>query len=175
MPVGNAAKNVRMVILDVDGVLTDGGLYYDGEGNVTKRFNVQDGLGIKLAQSVGIEFAVITGLNSTAVEARVKGLGIKHYFSGHHRKIPILEELRDRTGIEFSEMAYIGDDWVDAGPLSLVGLPVAVANAQPEIREMAMLVTEACGGNGAVREALRFIMTAQGKMEALWADWKGRP
>ncbi|HKK33494.1 MAG TPA: HAD hydrolase family protein [Desulfomicrobiaceae bacterium] len=175
MPVSEAAKKVRMVILDVDGVLTDGGLYYDADGNVSKRFSVQDGLGIKLAQSVGIEFAVITGLNSTAVEERAKGLGIRHYFSGHHRKIPILEELRDRTGIGFSEMAYIGDDWVDAGPLSLVGLPVAVANAQPEIREMAALVTSASGGNGAVREALRFILAAQGKLEALWADWKGRP
>jgi 3-deoxy-D-manno-octulosonate 8-phosphate phosphatase (KDO 8-P phosphatase) len=175
MSVNEAAKKVRMVILDVDGVLTDGGLYYDAEGNVIKRFNVQDGLGIKLAQSAGIEFAVITGLNSTAVEERVKGLGIRHYFSGHHRKIPILEELRERTGVDFPEMAYIGDDWVDAGPLSLVGLPVAVANAQPEIREMAALVTSASGGNGAVREALRIILDAQGRLESLWADWKGRP
>lgn len=166
-----AAKSVRLVVLDVDGVLTDGGLYYDGSGCVLKRFNVQDGLGIKLAAGLGLEFAVITGLESPAVSKRVTELGIQHYHPGHTRKAPLLTDLAATTGIPFNQMAYVGDDWVDAAPMSMVGLPIAVANARPEILGLAAWTTRAQGGHGAVREAIDFILRSQNKLEDLWRDW----
>jgi len=168
------AANIRLLVLDVDGVLTDGGLYYDHEGRVTKRFNVQDGLGIKLAQAAGLEIAVITGLNHPAVEHRVRELGIKEYHAGHLAKIPLLEGICERLNIKMQQVAYLGDDWVDAGPMRAVGLPMAVANAQPEILVMADLITEARGGQGAVREAVRHILEARGDLDALWEEWGNR-
>ena len=169
-----AARDVRLMVLDVDGVLTDGGLYYDESGCVLKRFNVQDGLGIKMAPQAGIDFAVITGLESPAVKRRVTELGIAHYYPGHHRKAPILREISEKTGISFAHMAYVGDDWVDAEPMTLVGLPIAVPNARPEILKIAAWTTRAAGGQGAVREAIDFVLRAQGKLDAMWREWCGR-
>jgi 3-deoxy-D-manno-octulosonate 8-phosphate phosphatase (KDO 8-P phosphatase) len=165
------ARDVRLMVLDVDGVLTDGGLYYDEDGCVMKRFNVQDGLGIKLGPRAGIEFAVITGLESPAVKRRVSELGIGHYYYGHHRKVPAMREISEKTGIPFAHMAYVGDDWVDAAPMSMVGLPIAVPNARPEILKLAAWTTRAPGGHGAVREALEFVLRAQGKLEPMWREW----
>ena len=167
----DAAKSVRLVVLDVDGVLTDGGLYYDASGCALKRFDVQDGLGIKLAAGLGLEFAVITGLESPSVRRRVTELGIQHYYPGHTRKVPLLADIAAKTGIPFAHMAYVGDDWVDAAPMSKVGLPIAVANARPEILKLATWVTIARGGRGAVREAIDFILRAQGKLDSLWHEW----
>lgn len=171
MRVEDRARQIRLIILDVDGVLTDGGLYYDESGCIVKRFNVQDGLGIKMAAGLGLEFAVITGLDSAAVRARVTELGIFHYYPGHTQKMPVLLELATKTGISLEQMAYIGDDWVDAAPMSKVGLPIAVANARPEILSLADWVTRASGGQGAVREALDFILRAQNKFDTLWQKW----
>lgn len=165
------AKEVRLLVLDVDGVLTDGGLYYDESGCVMKRFNVQDGLGMKMASQVGLSCAVITGLDSPAVRRRVTELGVEHYYPGYHRKGPILREISEKTGLSFAQMGYVGDDWVDAAPMNMVGFPVAVANAHPEILRLAKWTTGARGGQGAVREVLDFILRAQGKYEALWQDW----
>ncbi len=165
------AKGIRVLVLDVDGVLTDGGLYYDSEGKISKRFNVQDGLGIKLAQAAGLEIAVISGLDSAAVESRVRELGVEHYYAGRLEKIPLLDKIRAAKNLEYAHLAYLGDDWVDAGPMRVVGLPMAVANAQPEIRDMAAWVSTAHGGHGAVREAVNFILKAQGKLDALWQEW----
>ena len=167
----HAARNVRLVVLDVDGVLTDGGLYYDSTGGVMKRFNVQDGLGIKMAARAGLEFAVITGLDSLAVAGRVAELGIRHYYPGQHRKAPFLRQISENSGIPLQHAAYIGDDWVDAAPMTLVGLPMAVANARPEILRLAAWTSTARGGQGAVREALEFILKAQGRLESLWREW----
>ncbi|BBD07569.1 KdsC family phosphatase [Desulfovibrio ferrophilus] len=168
------AAKIRLLVLDVDGVLTDGGLYYDHQGNISKRFNVQDGLGIKLAQAAGLEVAVITGLDSPAVETRVRELGITEYHAGHLAKIPLLEGICERLKLDLSEVAYLGDDWVDAGPMRAVGLPMAVANAQSEILVMADFITEAHGGQGAVREAIRHILEARGDLDALWEEWGNR-
>ncbi|GAU09014.1 KdsC family phosphatase [Desulfoplanes formicivorans] len=165
------AARVRMLVLDVDGVLTDGGLYYDQEGNILKRFNVQDGLGIKLAQRAGLAIGVISGLDSKAVATRVRELGIEYYYPGHHHKIPVLRQISEQSGIAFSEMAYVGDDWVDVGPMEVVGLPMAVANAQPEIKSMALWIANAHGGQGAVREAIRFILQSQQRLDGLWRTW----
>jgi len=162
---------IKLLILDVDGVLTDGGLYYDHEGNVTKRFNVQDGLGIKLAQSFGLNVAVITGLNHGAVEARVRELGIVEYHAGHVDKVPLMDAICGRLGLARPEVAYLGDDWVDVGVMQAVGLPMAVANAQPEILALAKWVSRLSGGQGAVREAVMFLLRCRGQYQAAWEKW----
>lgn len=165
------ARAVRLLVLDVDGVLTDGGLYYDHAGQVSKRFDVQDGLGIRLAQQAGLEVAVITGLDAEAVRSRVRGLGITHYYAGIKEKLPVLEKICAELGIGFEQVAYVGDDWVDAGPMSRVGFPVAVANARPHILSLACLRTDRLGGRGAVREVIEYILAAQGSLEKLWATF----
>jgi 3-deoxy-D-manno-octulosonate 8-phosphate phosphatase (KDO 8-P phosphatase) len=165
------AALIKLLIMDVDGVLTDGGLYYDGQGNIMKRFNVSDGLGIKLAQAAGLKMAVITGLSSPAVEFRVRELGIEHYFQGFTTKLPIIEQLALDENISLEQMAYIGDDWVDAGPMLRVGLPMTVSNAQPEIRKIAAWTSHAPGGKGALREAVMFILKAQNKLDEQWQRW----
>jgi 3-deoxy-D-manno-octulosonate 8-phosphate phosphatase (KDO 8-P phosphatase) len=165
------ARKILLFILDVDGVLTDGGLYYDDSGRVSKRFNVQDGLGIKMAQSAGLEFAVITGLNSPAVEARVRELGIAEYHPGHTRKAPIIRDICTRKHLKLNQVAYLADDWVDATALRMVGLPMAVANAQPEIKELAAWISAARGGDGAAREAVMFLLKARGIYDRLWEQW----
>ncbi len=169
---GLAAK-VEMLVLDVDGVLTDGGLYYDASGQVMKRFHVQDGLGVKMAQEAGLKLAVISGLDSPAVARRVSELGIEDYHGGHTDKPPLLDSIRGKHGLEYAQMAYLGDDWVDVAVMKLVGLPLAVANARPEILDLAAWVTERPGGHGAARDAIDFILQARGLSEALWKRWGG--
>ena len=166
-------RDVKLLVLDVDGVLTDGGLTYDHEGNVSKRFHVQDGLGIKIAQSLGLGIAVITGLKHGAVEKRVRELGIEEYHAGHVDKVPLLEGIRGRLGCERAQIAYLGDDWVDAGVMRAVGLPMAVANAQPEILRLAKWVSRMQGGQGAVREAIMFLLRCRGQFDAAWEKWGG--
>jgi 3-deoxy-D-manno-octulosonate 8-phosphate phosphatase (KDO 8-P phosphatase) len=165
------AKHIKLLVLDVDGVLTDGGLIYDHDGNVSKRFYVADGLGIKMAQAAGLEIAVITGLNHGAVAARVRELGIEEYYAGNHDKLPLLEDLRSRKELEYEAIAYMGDDWVDAAVMRRVGLPMAVADAEAEIRDLARWVSPRPGGNGAVRDAVNFILASQGKLDGLWRRW----
>ncbi|WP_321403407.1 HAD-IIIA family hydrolase [Maridesulfovibrio sp.] len=167
------AAKIKLLILDVDGVLTDGGLYYDHEGNVMKRFNVQDGLGIKYAQQAGIELAVITGLNHGAVEKRVTELGIAEYYPGQREKLPFYEKLLRDKGLKDEEVAYIGDDWIDVPVMLRVGLPMAVKNAQPEIFGISKWIASRDGGHGAVREAISFILDAQGKLNEIWKEWAG--
>ncbi|CAM2057725.1 3-deoxy-D-manno-octulosonate 8-phosphate phosphatase KdsC [Desulfovibrionales bacterium] len=166
-----AAIAIRLLILDVDGVLTDGGVYYDQEGRISKRFDIQDGLGIKLMQSVGLEVAVVSGVVSPAVEKRVRELGIAEYRAGHLHKVVTLESLVVARGLTLAQVAFLGDDWVDAAAMRVSGLPMAVSNAQPEILALALWVSRARGGHGAVREAVRFILEAQGRLEALWQCW----
>jgi len=167
------ARKVRVLVCDVDGVLTDGGLYYDDVGRISKRFHVQDGFGIKLAQGAGLEVAVITGLESEAVRMRILELGISEYHAGKKDKVELLLDICSRNDLQPESLAYLADDWVDAGALQQVGLPMAVKNAQPEIKRLAAWVSEACGGDGAVREAIRFILGSQGKLDELWKRWAG--
>lgn len=163
------AERIAILVLDVDGVMTDGGIYVDAHGGVTKRFHVHDGLGIKAAQAAGLEIAVISGLDSPAVAARIRELGIDEYHPGHYRKVPSLQGILERRGLSPEQAAYLGDDWVDAGPMKLVGLPMAVADAQPEIADLALWMTSTRGGHGAVREAIRFLLQAQQRLEASYA------
>lgn len=165
------AKRIRLMCLDVDGVLTDGGLYYDKDGCVMKRFDVQDGLGVKMGQEQGLVFAVISGLNMPAVEARVTELGIGHYHPGHHRKVPSLQGVLESEGLGWDQCCYVGDDWVDAAPMRRAGLALATANAQPEIVEIAHHLLSRRGGEGAVREAVNLVLSAQGRLQAAFRRW----
>ena len=170
--VESLARRVRLLVLDVDGVLTDGGLYYDDKGLVMKRFHVHDGIGIRLAKSAGIEVAVLSGMDAPCVVRRLEVLGITEYHGGSDNKIAHLDPIRRRLGLEWNEIAYLGDDWVDLSPMRAVGFPAAVANALPEVRAAARYVTQKSGGNGAVRELTDFLLTCQGKREALLEVWK---
>ncbi|MEG2140762.1 MAG: HAD hydrolase family protein [Bilophila sp.] len=165
------ARNIRLLVLDVDGVLTDGGLYYDANGLVMKRFNVHDGIGIRLAKEAGIEVAVISGMDAPCVVKRLEILGVTEYHGGADNKRTILDAMRKRLGLEWKEVAYLGDDWVDLAPMSQVGLPVAVANALPEVRQAARHTTSKSGGDGAVRELVSLLLTCQGKREAMIEHW----
>ncbi|GAB6888421.1 HAD-IIIA family hydrolase [Desulfothermus okinawensis JCM 13304] len=164
-------ERIKILISDVDGVLTDGGLYYDDQGRVFKKFNVQDGLGVKLAQMAGLEIIIITGLKSEAVKSRLKQLGIKEYYQGFIRKDHIIRKISKEKELNFEQMAYLGDDWVDAPAMKLVGFPMAVKNAQPEIKKIAKWISQKKGGEGALREAINFILSTQGKLEQLWEKW----
>ena len=165
------AAEIRLVVLDCDGVLTDGGLWYDQDGRVAKRFNVQDGLGIKAAQQAKLELAVISGLDHDGVTARVETLGIRYYYAGYHEKLPLVERICGELDITLSQVAFMGDDWVDAAVMAKVGLPMAVPDAQPEILDLAAWVSSRRGGHGAVREALAMILSAQGVYADLYARW----
>jgi len=165
------AKNIKLLVLDVDGVLTDGGLYYDGNGVAMKRFNVQDGLGIKVAQAAGLQIGVITGLNQAPVETRIKELGIKYYYPGQREKVPHFEEICSKAGVDPSEAAFLGDDWVDLAVLQRAGFAMCVPNAVPEVKAIADWMTKRKGGDGAVREAIVFILEARGLMEQAMQQW----
>lgn len=167
------AKNIKLLVLDVDGVLTDGGLYYDDNGIAMKRFNVQDGFGIKLAQSVGLEIGVITGLNQKPVEKRVTELGITHYYPGHHKKTPHFEEMCEKAGVKCAEAAFMGDDWIDLGAMNRAGLAMSVPNGMPEVQASADWVSSKPGGQGAVREAIGFILKAKGLLDEAMKQWAG--
>ncbi len=165
------AKSIKMVVLDVDGVLTDGGLYYGDNGLSFKRFDVQDGMGIKMAQRSGIEVVIISGMKSLAVEMRGADLGIAECHAGRVHKLPLLEEIMRKQGLDWHNVAYVGDDVIDLPIMCKTGLALAVQNAQPETKAVAHYVSPLCGGNGAVRQLLRQIMAAQGSLPARVADF----
>lgn len=165
---------VSLLVLDVDGVLTDGGLYYTADGSVTKRFNVQDGLGIGLARQNGVRVAVITGQDTPSVAARMRDLHIDDYFPGYTDKYAHYETVRQKYGLGPEEVAFLGDDWVDLTVMRAVGVPLAVANAQPEVKDAALYVTAASGGNGAVREAVRCILYCRGQLDLSFNAWMKR-
>ena len=151
--------------------MTDGGLYYDANGLVMKRFHVLDGIGIRLAKTAGIEVAVLSGMDVPCVVRRLEVLGVTEYHGGADNKYTILDGMRKRMSLEWQEIAYLGDDWVDLAPMSRVGLPAAVANAMPDVKKLAKFVTQKEGGCGAVREFVDLLLTCQGKREALLEHW----
>jgi 3-deoxy-D-manno-octulosonate 8-phosphate phosphatase (KDO 8-P phosphatase) len=161
------AKKIRLLAMDVDGVLTGGGIIFDCRGNELKVFNVKDGHGIKMAQAAGIVVAFITGRSSKAVERRARELGVTELFQGSNGKLAVYEALLEKYGLEDSQAAYIGDDIVDIPVLKRVGLPVAVADATEEPRRHAVLVTAKRGGEGAVREVTDLLVKASGKWKEL--------
>jgi len=155
------AKEIKLIIFDVDGVLTDGGLYFSDEGLEFKRFNSLDGLGIKLLKQNGVEPAIISARNSQNVAHRMKNLGIEHLYQGQDNKLIAFEELLDKLSLSSNQIAYMGDDVIDLPVMRKVGLPIAVANAHELVKDNACIVTDKNGGHGAVREACDFILKAQ--------------
>ena len=155
------AASVRFLVLDVDGVCTDGKLYFQENGHPVKCFNAQDGIGIKTAMLAGIGIGIITGRNDPCVHARMSQLGVTEYHAGFESKLPTLERIRKKYGLKPEEMAYMGDDWIDLDPMRSVGMPIAVANAVAQVKKEARYVTAARGGEGAVREAIEFLLNAR--------------
>ena len=157
------ASNIRMLVLDVDGVLTDGKLYFDHAGNEMKAFNTRDGLGMKALQRSGIDVAVITGRKSEAVAHRMAQLGIEHIYQGREDKLKAFLHLLEVTGLDATQVCFAGDDWIDLPVLLRVGLAVSVPDAEDRVREQAHWITKRNGGDGAVREICNLILAAQGK------------
>ena len=158
----NAAASVRFLVLDVDGVCTDGKLYFQENGHPMKCFHAQDGIGIKTALRSGIGIGIITGRDDPCVRARMSQLGVTEYHAGFESKLPVLTSIMERHGLRREEVAYMGDDWIDLDPMRSVGFPIAVANAVLQVRKEAAYVTAARGGEGAVREAIEVLLAARG-------------
>lgn len=164
--VTDKARHVRMLIVDIDGVLTDGGLHFDNQGEEYKTFNSLDGHGIRMLLDCGIEVAVITGRNSGIVNHRMGDLGVKYIYQGFRDKLPAFEKLLKDTGLETAEVAYIGDDLPDLPVMRRVGFSIAVQNAHTFVKQHCDWVTSVRGGSGAVREVSDFILHAQALLEA---------
>ncbi|MGI5862265.1 MAG: KdsC family phosphatase [Myxococcales bacterium] len=157
------ARKVELLVLDVDGVLTDGGLYYGHDGEAMKRFDVRDGHGLTLARRVGLRAAILTARRSQIVQVRGEELGISPVFQGRKDKLAGFEELLADTGLAPEQTAYVGDDLNDLGPLALAGLSACPADACAEVRRAVHYVARAAGGHGAVREIVELLLKAQGK------------
>ncbi|MFZ2971003.1 MAG: HAD-IIIA family hydrolase [Ferribacterium limneticum] len=173
MDINTRAANIKLVAFDIDGVMTDGGLHYTDDGHELKTFNVQDGLGVVLLRRAGIKVAIITGRTSNVVNCRAKDLGVEHVFHGVGDKGAVSGQLLEQLGLQWSELAFMGDDLIDLPAMTRCGLAIAPANARPVVKERAHMVTEAGGGKGAVREAIEFILAAQGKLDAAFAPYLG--
>jgi 3-deoxy-D-manno-octulosonate 8-phosphate phosphatase (KDO 8-P phosphatase) len=158
-------QNIKILVLDVDGVLTDGGLIYPEQGQPGMRFHIQDGLGIVVARQAGLEVAIISGRASAALTLRASQLGIVELVQGVTNKAHALQEMAARRGWNLTEVAYMGDDLNDLPAMVLAGAAIAPANAVAEVKATAQLVTTVAGGSGAVREAIETILRAQGRWE----------
>jgi 3-deoxy-D-manno-octulosonate 8-phosphate phosphatase (KDO 8-P phosphatase) len=163
--VAEKIKLINRLILDVDGVLTDGRIIIDDVGNETKHFNVRDGHGLKLLMRAGIDIILITGRTSQVVEHRARELGITEVYQGAKNKVEILEEIFRNNHISGESVAYIGDDIVDIPVFKKVGFSVAVADASEHAKKSADYITERNGGQGAVREICEMILMVQGKWD----------
>ncbi len=167
--------DIRLLVLDVDGVLTDGGLYY-GPGDVElKRFDIKDGFAIRAAQRVGLHVAILTARQSDAVARRGAELGIEHVIQGSQDKARDVRRIATASGVPLHEAAFMGDDLVDLPAMRQVGYPMTVADAADEVKQAAELITEKPGGRGAVREGIEHLLKAQGKWEKVVAQYSGEP
>ncbi len=167
------AAAIRMLVLDVDGVLTDGRLYFTNEGEELKAFHTLDGHGIKLWQRSGGITGIITGRKAALVEHRARNLGIAQLLQGREDKGDALLELSATVHLPLEAIAYVGDDLPDLGAFRLCGLAIAVANAHPFVRDRAHWVTQNTGGKGAVREVCDMLLQAQGAWDAIVAEYTG--
>ena len=164
------AQGIRIAFFDVDGVLTDGGLYFSESGETLKRFHTLDGHGLKLLQKAGITVAVITGRDSLALRARLQALGVTHVRYGTEDKAPAAQQILDSLGLDWSHAAAIGDDWPDLAVMRRVQLACAPANAHAEAVALAHHVTTRRGGEGAAREFCDLLLVASGRYAELWRD-----
>ena len=179
MDITERAARVRLLLMDVDGVLTDGILYNvpgpDGQMFETKGFDSQDGIALQWLNWKGIQAGVISGRISPAVEERARQCRFTYIYQGHIEKIPILEEILSKSGLTSAEVAYIGDDLTDVVVMRRVGFAVAAANARPEVKRIAHFVTQSEGGHGAVRETVELILRAQGYWDQILRKYELEP
>jgi 3-deoxy-D-manno-octulosonate 8-phosphate phosphatase (KDO 8-P phosphatase) len=163
----DSARQVRLLIVDIDGVLTDGGLQFDNRGEEYKTFNSLDGHGIRMMLESGIEVAVITGRKSGIVEHRMRDLGVRQIYQGYRDKLPAFEKLLQDSGLAPDQVAYIGDDLPDLPIMQRVGFAVAVQNAHSFVKQNCDWITDTPGGKGAVRETTDFILESQSLLETI--------
>ncbi|MBM7652575.1 KdsC family phosphatase [Neobacillus cucumis] len=164
-------KNIKLIVFDVDGVLTDGKLYIGSDGHEYKAFHTQDGMGISLAHYTGIKTAIITGRKSEAVAKRASELKINYVYQGIHQKLEVLEQIMADMKISFDEICYVGDDINDLPILKVVGFGAAPNNAVPLVREQVQYVAHSNGGEGAVREIIEHILQQSIDYPALISDF----
>lgn len=167
------AQAIRLLCLDVDGVLTDGRLLLGDNGVEYKAFFSRDGHGMKMLMSAGVEVAVITGRRSEVVARRMQALGVTRVYQGHERKLPVFRSLIEELGLAPAEAAYVGDDVLDLPVMREVGLAVAVADADRSVLGMAHWVTPSTGGRGAVRETCELLLRAQDRYQLALERWLG--
>ncbi|MEM7260717.1 MAG: HAD-IIIA family hydrolase [Planctomycetota bacterium] len=172
VPAAFRGSTPRALILDVDGVLTDNSIVLDAEGRESKRFHVPDGGGLKWVAQCGVKIGWLSGRRSSAVEARAAELGIETVETGVSRKRPTLDQMIAEFEVDANDVVYVGDDFIDLSAFAGVGLPVAVANAHPLVREAACAVTTRCGGDGAVREVCEWILHARNEFHQIMARFE---
>lgn len=163
-------KNIELLILDVDGVMTDGRIIWDTNGVETKFFNVKDGHGIKLIQRAGIQVGIITGRTSPVVDLRAKELGIEFVYQGALRKLESYEDILRKTGLGDHQVAYMGDDVIDVPVMRRVGFSAAPADAVPDVRAVVDFISSCGGGMGAVRELCDLLLKGRGEWDRLVAQ-----
>jgi 3-deoxy-D-manno-octulosonate 8-phosphate phosphatase (KDO 8-P phosphatase) len=161
------ARKVKLLLVDVDGVLTDGSITYNHEGREIKSFHSRDGLGLNIIQQIGVKVGLITARQSEAVARRAKDLQVAYVYQGRRDKIEAYNEILQAEELEDQQVAYMGDDWLDLPLLIKVGLAATVADAVPEVRKLAHYTTQASGGRGAVREVCDLILDAKGLRDKL--------
>ena len=166
-------ENIRLIVLDVDGTLTDGKIYYDSSGNEIKSFNVKDGMAITQAQNNGIDIAIITGRTSNIVERRAKELGIKYIYQGTHSKVDALKCILNLLNISLDEVMYIGDDINDIDIMKKVKYTACPRDAVQEVKNIANVISLKDGGNGAVREIIEMVLREQGKWTNIIEKYNG--
>lgn len=165
------ARRVRLAIFDVDGVLTDGRLWFDGDGRELKAFHVRDGLGLKLLMRQGIQVAVISGRDSPVVGARLEDLGVQHVIQGAPEKLPPYRALIERLELDPEQTAFVGDEILDLPVMTRAGLGIAVADAHPEAAARAHWLTTRPGGAGAAREVCDLLLRSQGRLDEILDDY----
>lgn len=165
------AAQIKLVVFDVDGVLTDGSLFIGDEGEEYKAFHSKDGFGMKLLQNTGVEIGIITARTSNVVRHRMESLNIKHIYQGQLEKLPALEKMVKRVGVEFEETAYVGDDVIDLPAMRRVGFAISVQDAHPLAKQHSHWQTPNPGGRGAARDVCELIMTAQNTLQAQFDNY----
>lgn len=172
--IAERALKIQLLLLDVDGVLTDGTLIFSPEGGESKAFNTQDGFGISLLQKSGVDVGVITARKSRAVEKRCTGLNMRYIYQGERNKLEAYNTIVGESGLKPYQIAYMGDDWLDLVLLKRVGFAIAPANAMMDVQEKVHYTTSRCGGQGAVREVCDLILKAKGEYHKLLQSYMSR-
>lgn len=171
MKIDQRMQAIRLILSDVDGVMTDGGITYDNQGIELKTFHVRDGMGVKLWQQSGHQFGVITARSSHIVKLRMDELGVNFIRQGSEKKLDIARQIVEESELSFGQVCYIGDDLTDAPLLKEVGLSVSVADGAADVRSMVHMVTQAGGGKGAIRELVELILKKQNRWSEILQSW----